>query len=140
MMDLTGISMMAWLPALLALGAMMTIIALASYAYFAWAFMTIGQKLKYKKAWLAWIPFANISMIFQMGGFHWAWVFLMLIPILGWIAAGVLFIISTWRIFEKRKYPGWLSLLFVFCMTPWLGWMASIAYAVVVGMVAWKKK
>ena len=138
MIDLTGTSMMAWLPALLALGAMMMVLVLVAYVFFAWAWMTIGKKLKYKKAWLAWIPFANISMIFQMGGFHWAWVFLMLIPFVGWLAVAVLFLISTWRIFERRKYPGWLSLVPILSIIPWLGWLATIAYAVIVGMVAWK--
>jgi|TARA_Y100000310_G_scaffold256634_1_gene264470 hypothetical protein len=33
------------------------------------------------------IPFANSAMRLQLGKkFHWAWVFLYLIPIIGWIA------------------------------------------------------
>src|SRR4030042_4548758 len=97
--------------AILALGlAVALIIFLAFYIYFAMAWMTIANKLKYKKSWLAWIPIANIAMILQLGGFNWAWVFLILIPVLGWIVLMVLCIIATWKIFEKRKYPGWFSL------------------------------
>ena len=97
--------------AILALGlAVAIVIVLALYIYFAMAWMTIANKLKYKRAWLAWIPIANVAMILQLGGFNWLWIFLILIPILGWIALAVLAIIATWRIFEKRNYPGWFSL------------------------------
>jgi hypothetical protein len=110
------------------------LIFLAFYIYFAMAWMTIAKKLKYKKAWLAWIPFANISMILRLGGFHWAWVFLILIPYLGWLALTVLCIIATWRIFEKRNYPGWFSLSMII---PQVGF---ILYLIAIGFVAWKDK
>ena len=104
------------------------------YVYFAWAWMTIAQKMKHKYSWLAWIPFANIGLILDLGKFHWAWTFLILIPIFGWIALFVLLIIATWRIFEARKYPGWFSLAMIL---PDIG---SILYAVVIGFVAWKDR
>ncbi|MEK6964488.1 MAG: hypothetical protein AABX70_08790 [Nanoarchaeota archaeon] len=106
----------------------------AVYVYSAYAWMLIAKRLKYDKPWLAWIPFANVSMIFQLGGFHWALVFLLLIPIFGWIAVFVLSIISHWRIFEKRKYPGWYSLSVI---VPYVG---SILYLIAIGLVAWKDK
>jgi|GEM_PF-7064359 len=59
------------------------LIIFATFVYYALAWMTLGKKLKYSRPWLAWIPFANISMMLQMGGFHWAWVFLVLLPIFG---------------------------------------------------------
>ncbi len=73
-------------------------------------------------------------MILQMGGFHWAWTFLILIPILGWIGLLVLMVIAHWRIFEKRHYPGWLSLGMII---PQLG---GILYLVIMGFVAWKDR
>src|SRR3989344_2761060 len=88
--------------ALIALGAIAFLIIIALYIYNALAWYSIAKKLKYKYPWLAWIPIANISMILQMGGFHWAWVFLIVIPIIGWIALGIMMIIATWRIFERR--------------------------------------
>ncbi len=106
----------------------------AAYIYTSYAWMIIGQKLKYDKPWLAWIPFAGTSMVLQMGGFHWALVFLFLVPILGWIALGVLYIISNWRIFEQRKYPGWYSLSVII---PQVG---SVLYLIVLGFVAFKDK
>jgi hypothetical protein len=120
---------------LLVLGIFATIVfLLAGYIYFALAWMTIGNKLKYKRSWLAWIPLANFAMMLQLGGFHWAWVFLALIPVFGWIALFVLAVIATWRIFEKRRYPGWYSLSMVI---PKVG---VILYLVAIGFVAWNDR
>lgn len=119
---------------------MIILIAIGLYIYHALAWQSIGRKQKYKRPWLAWIPFANVSMILQMGGFHWAWVFLFLIPILGWIALLVLITVSMWRVFEIAKYPGWLSLSYVLCMIPWLGFLFGIAYMITIGIIAWEKK
>lgn len=116
------------------------IMALAIYVYTAWAWMTIAQKLKYKNYWLAWIPIANIAMILQLGGFHWAWVFLIIVPIAGWLALVVLAIIAIWRIYEKRNYPGWLSLILALNFVPLIGWIAGIANLVVLGLVAWENR
>ncbi len=116
------------------------IVAIAFYIYTAWAWMTIGNKLKYKKSWLAWIPIANIAMILQLGEFHWAWVFLILVPIAGWLALAVLCIIATWRIYERRKYPGWLALVPLLSAIPVVGWIAGIANLIILGLVAWKNR
>jgi hypothetical protein len=121
--------------AILVLGAaFMFLSIIALYVYTSLAWMRIAQKLKYKKAWLAWIPIANIAMMLQLGKFHWAWIFLILVPVLGWIPLFILVIIATWRIFEKRKYPGWLSLSLI------LPKVGGLIYLIVIGFVAWKKK
>ncbi len=125
---------------IIALGILiMLLVLIALYVYTSLALKTIARKLKYKKAWLAWIPVARWAMILQLGKFHWAWIFLVLIPVAGWIALGVLLIISFWRIFEKRKYPGWLALVPVFAAIPMLSGLAIIAFLVILGFVAWKK-
>lgn len=104
------------------------------YIYNAFAWYTIGRKLKYKNSWLAWIPIARWAMVLQMGKFHWAWIFLILIPVLGWIALAVLLIISTWRVYDNRKYSGWLSLAIII---PEVG---GLLYLIIIGFVAWKDK
>jgi len=120
---------------LIALGIIiLVLLVLAVYIYFALAWVTIARKLKFKKSWIAWIPFANLSMILHLGRFHWAWIFLILIPVAGWIALFVLLIIAKWRIFEKRKYPGWFSLSLVI---PQVGF---ILYLIAIGFVAWGDK
>ena len=130
------------LAALIALGVFAVILALIAlaviYVYTSWAWMTIARKLKHKHPWLAWIPIANGAMVLQLGGFHWAWIFLILIPFLGWIALAVLGIISCWRIFEKRKYPGWLALIPILGFIPFVSWIASLAFLIIIGFVAWK--
>ena len=113
------------------------IVAVAVYVYSALAWITIAKKLQHKRPWLAWIPFANIALMLQLGGFGWGWVFLILVPILGWIALAVLLIIATWRVYEKRKYPGWLALIPILQVVPILNWIAWVANLVVIGLVAW---
>jgi len=117
-----------------AVGAFIFLFVAVIYVYSALAWSTIAKKLKYKRPWLAWIPFANMAMVLQLGGFRWEWVFLLVIPVLGWIALLVMVIIATWRIFEKRKYPGWFSLSMII---PKVG---GILYLIVIGFVAWGKK
>lgn len=119
----------------LALGiAVVILVFLAAYIYFAFAWQSIARKLKYKKPWIAWIPVANWAMILHLGRFHWAWIFLVLIPIFGWLALFVLGIIATWRIFEARKYPGWFSLSVII---PEVG---ILLYLIALGFVAWADK
>ena len=138
-------------------------VSFAYYIYFAFVWMTIANKLKYKKSWLAWIPIMNLAMILQLGGFYWQWIFLLisvpilalavflltilsltilggfylsilLVPILVLLAFGVIITISQWRIFEKRNYPGWIIIL---SFIPWIG---SVIYLIEVGFVAWKDR
>jgi len=111
----------------------MIVILIGFYVFQSLAWQTIGRKQNYKRPWLAWIPFANISMILQMGRFHWAWVFLAIVPtvFLGNIASAALIallIIAQWRIFEKAGYKGWLAIL---TLVPLVG-------LIVLGIVAWR--
>lgn len=106
----------------------------ALYIYTSLAWSIIGRKLKYKNHWLAWIPIVRWAMILQMGKFHWAWIFLIFIPIFGWLALIVLLIIASWRIYELRKYPGWFSLAL---LVPELGGVLNL---IVIGFVAWKDR
>jgi hypothetical protein len=132
---LEGFFLGSFLTALIALGIFILIsMFLALYIYFAIAWMTIAKKLKNKRPWLAWIPVANMALILQLGNFHWAWIFLILIPFAGWLALFILILIANWRIFEKRKYPGWFS---ISLLLPQIGW---ILYLVTIGFVAWKDK
>lgn len=120
---------------LIALGILILILFVAAfYIYHALAWSTIARKLKHKRPWLAWIPFASSAMRLQLGRFHWAWVFLYLVPILGWIAIFVLLTISHWSIFRKRRYPGWFSLAWII---PKVG---TILYLIIIGFVAWKDR
>lgn len=110
------------------------ILFIAIYAYAAIALSTIARKLRHPNPWIAWIPFANMALVLQLGGFHWAWIFLLLIPILGWVAVWVLLIIASWRMFAKRKYPGWMALSLVL---PQIG---IILYLIALGFAAWGRR
>ena len=120
---------------LLAFGILMILLfVVAAYVYFAIAWQTIARKLNYKKPGLAWIPIVNLAVILQLGKFHWAWILLIFIPVVGWIALFVLLIIATWRVFEAMSYPGWFSLSMVI---PQVGF---ILYFIAIGFVAWADK
>lgn len=113
---------------------LISLVLLGLYVYSSLAWYTVAKKLKNKNAWLAWIPIINIALVLQLGNFHWAWIFLLLIPVLGWIALFVIGIIALWRIFKKRKYPGWFSLALII---PEVG---GILYLISIGFLAWGKK
>ena len=114
------------------------LIAVAIWIYTSLAWATIGKKLKHKNPWLAWIPFARTALVLKLGKFHWAWVFLYLIPIIGWGILGILCIIAHWRIYEIRNYSGWLALVPILGVIPLLGGAAGIVHLIILGIVAWK--
>ena len=127
-MTFLGDVMSGWIASFLLIAILFFIVV---YVYSSLAWYTIAKKLKYRSAWLAWIPVISIIMILQLGGFHWAWIFLILIPLLGWIPLIVILVIATWKIFEKRNYPGWFSLSMII---PKIG---GILYLIAIGFVAW---
>ena len=123
--------------AMMGLGAAMlgigVVFLVGLYVYMAFVFMTIARKLKYDKPWLAWIPVANMFLLPILANWEWPWGFLMFVPIVN----VVFMVIWLWKIYEKRKYPGALSLLAVASIIPFIGWLAGIGHIVVLGMVAW---
>lgn len=133
-----ALALIAWILSIAAGFIFLTILSLiAIYVYVALAWSTIAKKLKYSRPWLAWIPFANLAMILQLGGFHWAWIFLILIPFFGWVAFFVIIILSIWRVYERRKYPGALSLICLAQFIPFLWFIATIANLIILGIIAW---
>ena len=102
------------------------ITTLLFYIYFSLTLQKTAQRLSYEKAWLAWIPFANIYLLFTMADFpKWyvAFIIALAIPFLNFIAFAVVYVLSiiaTWRICEARQRPGWWAVLTVI---PILGWM-----------------
>jgi hypothetical protein len=139
-MDLTGYPLDmssffggAIIGALLAVGVVLVIlIVLALYIYTALAWQTIAKKLGYKKAWLAWIPIANFFLlpILARKDKDWVYGFLFLVPFVNIVMS----IIWTWKIFERRKYPGWFSL------APIIPEIGGILMLVALGFVAWQNK
>lgn len=130
--EIYGPAVVAMIASFIALFVMLFI---ALYIYMALAMMTIAQKLKRKDiAWLAWIPIANMFLIPILAKKNWPWGFMFLVPI-----ANIVFgIIWTWSIFEQRKYPGWLSLIVLAGIIPFIGWLATLANLIIWGLVAWK--
>ncbi|MBW2970864.1 hypothetical protein KY320_01755, partial [Candidatus Woesearchaeota archaeon] len=93
------------------------------YVYMAFALQTIAKKTNTENPWLAWIPIANLVLMTQIAGLHWATIFLMLIPFVN-IAVIIWW---WWKIAEARNKPGWMALLF----------LVPIANLIVPGILAW---
>ena len=113
---------------------LLVLFAAASYIYVSLAWMAIARKLRYSSPWIAFIPVVRKALILHLGGLHWAWIFLILVPVFGWLALFILGIVARWRVYEKRLYPGWFSLAI---LLPSIG---HIAYLVILGFVAWQDR
>ncbi len=136
------------------------LVILGIWCYTSVAYMEIGKKLKYKKSWMAWVPFARGAMILQLGNFNWKWIFLyspvvLLWPlafvgllwvyvafsILGSLAFSVFCFTAHWRFFEKRNYLGWLALVpLIGLAVPYLSVPSWAAFLVILGFVAWQDR
>ena len=152
----TQVSVMTGLIVLLFFIAIFLLVFLVYWVYSSFAWYSIAKKLKYKHPFMAWIPFARAAMILQMAGYHWAWVFLYLIPLLGWFAIFILLLACTWKIYEKRRYSGWWALLPLFSALAssltyldhtallitgqLLSTILGILNLVILGLVAWKDR
>ncbi len=134
---------------------LMFAVVLAFYIYFSLALKTIATKLNHPNPWMAWIPIVNGALMLQLGGFHWAWIFLGFLPLLSLpfyfssamtfmvlafitsVPLMVLYIKSWWHICEQRGYPGWLSLIYIGTFIPMLNYLVYIVLLVLIGFLAW---
>jgi len=117
----------------LAMGlAIIMLIVLVFYIYTSLALMTIARKTKTDNAWLAWIPIANYYLVTQIAEVSGLWTFALLltfIPGIGGLALLGISIWLFWRISERRKFPGWISLLM----------LIPIVNLIIIGVLAWGK-
>ena len=112
---------MAFYSSLMSMLKAMAILGLILYVYVAFALMTVARKLKEEPAWLAWIPIANLWLMWKVSGTEqWSfWLVLAgfllgFIPLLGWLlnlTAIVLVFWWMWKLAERLGKPGALSLI-----------------------------
>ncbi len=116
----------------------LSIFALIIYVYMSLTTMAMAKKLGNAKPWLAWIPIANIVLLWQLSAtaqwtliLYFVAMFMTSIPILGIVVsiAGVaISIYWYWMICEKLGKPGWWS---IFSIVFWPAWL------VMMGILAW---
>ena len=128
-----GFDIFNLMPMLGAFFALFAVIGLALYVYAALALMTIAQRTKTENPWLAWIPFANLYLMTQIGKVPW-WTLLIVvlagfIPVVGMLAALVIMLWWWWKIAEARHRPGWWGVLM----------LLPVVNLVLMGMLAWSK-
>lgn len=109
---------------------------IALYVYLSFAWHTIAKKLKYKNAWLAWIPIANLFLLPILAKRKWGWGFLLFIPLVNLVLA----IIWSWEIYKRRGYPAALSLVKAGYIVPLLIPVIFLVDMIVLGIVAFEKK
>ncbi|MGI6423070.1 MAG: DUF5684 domain-containing protein [Candidatus Dojkabacteria bacterium] len=88
-----------------------TIFFLATYIFWAIALMKIGNELKYKHPWFAWVPILNAIMLFELGDKNPLLLLLLLIPVLGPFIVLILMIVAYANIAAKRGYDKLIVLL-----------------------------
>ena len=108
---------------------------IAVYIYYCWVWFTLSKKLGYKDAWLAWIPIANLFLLPILAKQHWAFGFLMLIPIVNIVFS----IIWCWDIYKKRKFSGALALVKIGYAIPFLIPFAFLADFIIMSIIAFEK-
>jgi len=122
-MGMGGLGVLLWVWLILMVGL---------YVYFALALMAIAKKTKTEKAWLAWIPIANVYLMTKVAGLP-AWltlaVLLPIIPFIGGLAMAAVMVFMWWKIAEAIGKPGWWSILL----------LIPIVNLVIVGIMAWGK-
>ncbi len=131
-----------------------SILLIFAYVYYAYTWSLIARKLKYKKHWIAWIPIAQLFLLPILAKKKWYLGFILVIPLIfllllsfnnyAWLffVLGIINIFFTvwwaWIIFERRNYAGYLSLVYVLLIIPFIDILATIAYLVIIGLVAFK--
>lgn len=111
------------------------IFLLVAYIYYCLVWYTLANKLKYKNAWIAWIPIANLFLLPILAKKHWALGFLLLIPVVNLVFS----IIWSWDIYKKRKFSGALSLIKAGYVVPPLIPFVFIADFIIMGLIAFEK-
>jgi len=127
---LNATSILAWFGAFIFV---FVLVVIAFYVYYALVLSTIAKKLRYDKPWLAWIPIVNLALYPILAEYDWPWVFILLVPIVNI----VFMFIWTWKIFERRNYPGWLSLIPLASFIPIINIFVGTAMLIIWGLVAW---
>ncbi|MFC1663883.1 DUF5684 domain-containing protein [Patescibacteria group bacterium] len=114
------------------------VITIGIYIYFALALSTIAKKKGYSKPWLAWIPIANLFLFPILTERKWTWGLLFFIPVINVI----FLVICLWKILEREGYDSKWSLILLGSLftNPVYSFVVFVAFLIILGVLAWKKK
>ncbi|MGF1676013.1 MAG: DUF5684 domain-containing protein [Rivularia sp. (in: cyanobacteria)] len=88
------------------------ILSLAEYVFSSYCFYTMLEKLDYRNAWFAWVPFLNVWAILEAGDRSPWWIVGFFIPFVN-IVAAIYLIIAYANIVKKLGKNPWLILLMI---------------------------
>lgn len=86
---------------------MKILIGILIYVYLAFSLQVIAKKTNTEKAWIAWVPIANLLLMCDIAKRPFWYVILLLFPIVNL----VIFIILWREIAIARNKPGWWGVL-----------------------------
>jgi len=128
--------------------AVFIVLSVFIYVYTSWALMSIARKTGTPRAWMAWVPIANIALAAKIAhapGWTFPVVLLSsLLPLFSAALSSIVFSLMLtavsytivigittwwwWRIAEARGFYGWVGLLM----------LVPVLNFIVLGIVAWK--
>lgn len=79
-------------------GAIMLLVIVAVYCYFAYAQYRIAQKAGHSSPWMAWIPIANLVQLVDIAGKPWYWLLLLFVPVVNIVCLAILWMEAAKRI------------------------------------------
>jgi hypothetical protein len=88
---------------------MMFVIGIVVYLVVTFPIYKIAERLNQENAWMAWVPIVNLFLIASMAGKEWWWVLLLLIPIIGFVIAIILWM----GVAENLGHPSWMGILMI---------------------------
>ena len=97
--------------------ALILLIIFCSYFYQSLCLQLIAQKTGAKSAWLAWIPVANIFLMFNIAAVSYWWMVIMIvvlfIPLIGIVGFIGFSFFLYYKIILALHKPGWLAVLLI---------------------------
>lgn len=88
------------------------VFGIGMYIYMGLALMTIGKKLGFEQAWMAWVPIANLYMMLKLADQRGWMLILAFIPFLNFFF--MFYVIYVWmKIAEKRGFESWVGILMI---------------------------
>jgi hypothetical protein len=111
--------------------AVILVLVVASYVFSSYCMMRIADKLSIGPGWWAWVPIANLFLMFKMAGVSYWWMFIFLasfIPVIGPLAVSGFSIYLWYKIIVARNKPAWMTVLMIIPLAN-MGVIAYLAFS-----------
>ncbi|WP_288908834.1 DUF5684 domain-containing protein, partial [uncultured Microbacterium sp.] len=104
--------------ALVAVTATSLVVSVLLYVWTAIALSALFRKSG-EAAWKGWVPVYNLGVLFQLAGYPWWSVLLILLPVAGPVIVFVVFVLAAHRVGRAFGYGGGMTVLAVLLPPVW---------------------